>query len=108
MHLNVRVIGCEFLRLAVAHQIHAAIADVSDTDFFIAKNACRERCAHAALLGFEAEVIDVEVGFSENLVEDLIGFAARRRGLERIHGDVDRHPAGDFAGTQSADSISDG
>src|SRR5205814_10221783 len=63
LHFDLSVIGSEFLDLAVSHEIHAAISDVSNPDFLTAENAGRQCRPHAALLGFDAEVVDVEVGF---------------------------------------------
>src|SRR5438876_4485145 len=97
LHLDVRVIRCELLDLAVADQIKAAIPDVPDIGFLVAKYTGRQRGPHPPQLGFDTEVIDIEVGFFEDLIENLIGFAAVRSGLEIIQRDVDRHPAGNFA-----------
>ena len=98
LHFDVRMIRCELLDLAVADQIYAAIADVSNIGFLVAKYAGRQCGSHPPQLGFDAEVIDIEVRFFEDVVEDLIGFAAARSGLESIQRDVDRHPAGNLTG----------
>src|SRR5207249_2561553 len=76
-----------------------------DEKFFIAKDTGRESCAHAAHFGFESEVIDVEVGLFEDLLEDLVGLCSRSRALESIQSDIDRHLTGDFTGTQAADTV---
>src|SRR5881396_3547155 len=105
LHFNISVVGCEFLDLAVAHQIDAAIANVSNRDFLIAENACTQSGAHPAEFGFDPEVVNVEIGFFENLVEDLVGFLSSRGGLKSIQGNVDRHAAGDLAGAEATHSI---
>ena len=46
LHFDVGVIRCELLDLAVADQICAAIPDVPDMDFLVAKDACRQRGPH--------------------------------------------------------------
>src|SRR5438045_2692585 len=81
---------------------------MSEANFFVPENADRQCRCHPALLGFEAEVIDVEIGFFENLLEDMVGFGSPRTSLEGIEGDIDRHSAGDLARTQAANAVGDG
>ena len=41
------------------------------------------------------------------MFEDLVGFRAACSAFEGIQRDIDRHPAGDLARAQSADSVGD-
>src|SRR5262249_38316413 len=107
LHLDVSVIGRQLLDLPASYEVNAGIADMANRDFLIAEYASRESRRHPALLGFEAKVIDVQIGFLENLVQDLVGFLSSRSGLKYADCNVDRHSAGDFAGTQTSDAIGD-
>src|ERR1041385_6428392 len=84
LHFDIGVISGQLLDLAVTNEVSAAIANMTNENFFVTENACGQRRSHAALLGFHAEIVDVEVGLFEDLLENLIGFIAGRRSLEGV------------------------
>jgi hypothetical protein len=80
---------------------------MANNQFLIPEYTSGQGGRHPTLLGFEPEIIDVQVGFPENLVQDLVGLLSWRSGLKDADRDIDGQSAGDLAGAQSSNAIGD-
>ena len=106
LHGGIGVVGGDLLGLAALHQVGAAIADMADGDFRIAKNGNDQRGGHAALVALvHSLVINGQIRRVDHVPQHVARGDIFFRLAKQPQGHLDRHLTGYFAAILSAHPV---